>query len=148
MVSFFSVFGSDPNSEVVALSPRTLLVTNQYICEICNKGFQRDQNLQLHKRTHNLPARLERNETAASRRAQAPKKVYVCPESSCVHHNPERALGDITGIKKHYRRKHCEKRWECNKCWKKYAVMSDWEAHRKTCGTKYYYCGCGSRFTR
>ncbi|XP_051119618.1 protein indeterminate-domain 7-like [Andrographis paniculata] len=135
----------DSNAEVVALSPRTLFATNQYVCEICNKAFQRDQNLQLHKRAHNLPARLERRETAA---AQAPKKVYICPETSCVHHNPARALGDLTGIRKHYRRKHCEKRWNCTKCSKKYAVESDWKAHSKKCGTKEYYCGCGSRFVR
>ncbi|CAO2816681.1 unnamed protein product, partial [Amaranthus hypochondriacus] len=45
----------DPDAEVIALSPKSLLATNRFICEICNKGFQRDQNLQLHRRGHNLP---------------------------------------------------------------------------------------------
>ncbi|MBA0817417.1 hypothetical protein Gohar_019613, partial [Gossypium harknessii] len=59
-----------------------------------------------------------------------------------------RALGDLTGIKKHFSRKHGEKKWKCDKCSKKYAVQSDWKAHQKTCGTKEYKCDCGTIFAR
>ncbi|KAL6982877.1 Protein indeterminate-domain 7 [Sarracenia purpurea var. burkii] len=45
----------DPDAEVIALSPKAPMATNRFVCEICNKGFQRDQNLQLHRRGHNLP---------------------------------------------------------------------------------------------
>jgi transposase-like protein len=135
---------ADPSAEVIALSPKALLATNRFICEICNKGFQRDQNLQLHRRGHNVPwklrARLPSNSSG--------KRVYVCPEPSCVHHDPRRALGDLTGIKKHYSRKHGEKRWKCEKCGKKYAVEADWKAHTKTCGPKQYTCDCGNVFAR
>ncbi|XP_051142087.1 zinc finger protein GAI-ASSOCIATED FACTOR 1-like [Andrographis paniculata] len=134
----------DPTAEVVALSPTTLMATNRFVCEICNKGFQRDQNLQLHRRGHNLPWKL-RQRTATE---LARKRVYICPEPSCVHHNPARALGDLTGIKKHYSRKHGEKKWKCDKCSKKYAVQSDWKAHQKTCGTREYKCDCGTIFSR
>ncbi|XWS64530.1 hypothetical protein CRYUN_Cryun05aG0011900 [Craigia yunnanensis] len=133
----------DPNAEVIALSPKTLLATNRFVCEICNKGFQRDQNLQLHRRGHNLPWKLKQRTSTEIR-----KRVYVCPESSCVHHNPARALGDLTGVKKHFCRKHGEKKWKCDKCPKKYAVQSDWKAHSKTCGTKEYKCDCGTIFSR
>ncbi|CAJ1960843.1 unnamed protein product [Sphenostylis stenocarpa] len=133
----------DPNAEVVALSPNTLVATNRFVCEICNKGFQRDQNLQLHRRGHNLPWKLKLRTTTEVR-----KRVYVCPEPSCVHHNPARALGDLTGIKKHFSRKHGEKKWKCEKCSKKYAVHSDWKAHSKVCGTKEYKCDCGTIFSR
>ncbi|CAM0145475.1 unnamed protein product [Urochloa decumbens] len=133
-----------PDAEVIALSPRTLLATNRFVCEICGKGFQRDQNLQLHRRGHNLPWKLRQR--AAGKEAR--KRVYVCPEKSCVHHNPARALGDLTGIKKHFCRKHGEKKWKCEKCAKKYAVQSDWKAHAKTCGTKEYRCDCGTIFSR
>ncbi|XVF41894.1 hypothetical protein PTKIN_Ptkin01aG0317000 [Pterospermum kingtungense] len=133
----------DPNAEVIALSPKTLLATNRFICEICKKGFQRDQNLQLHRRGHNLPWKLKQRTSTEIR-----KRVYVCPEPSCVHHNPARALGDLTGIKKHFCRKHGEKKWKCDKCSKKYAVQSDWKAHSKTCGTKEYKCDCGTIFSR
>ncbi|KAJ9184275.1 hypothetical protein P3X46_004018 [Hevea brasiliensis] len=133
----------DPDAEVIALSPKTLMATNRFICEICNKGFQRDQNLQLHRRGHNLPWKLKQRTNKEVR-----KKVYLCPEKTCVHHDPSRALGDLTGIKKHYSRKHGEKKWKCEKCLKKYAVQSDWKAHSKTCGTREYKCDCGTLFSR
>ncbi|URE45851.1 Zinc finger protein [Musa troglodytarum] len=133
----------DPEAEVIALSPRTLLATNRFPCEICGKGFQRDQNLQLHRRGHNLPWKLKQRSGKEPR-----KRVYVCPEESCIHHNPARALGDLTGIKKHFCRKHGEKKWKCDKCSKRYAVQSDWKAHSKTCGTREYRCDCGVLFSR
>ncbi|KAJ7977524.1 Zinc finger protein [Quillaja saponaria] len=133
----------DPNAEVIALSPTTLMATNRFVCEICNKGFQRDQNLQLHRRGHNLPWKLRQRTSTDVR-----KRVYICPEPSCVHHNRARALGDLTGIKKHFSRKHGEKKWKCDKCSKKYAVQSDWKAHQKTCGTREYKCDCGTIFSR
>ncbi|KAJ0113281.1 hypothetical protein Patl1_03295 [Pistacia atlantica] len=133
----------DPDAEVIALSPKTLLATNRFVCEICNKGFQRDQNLQLHRRGHNLPWKLKQRSSK-----EIKKRAYVCPEPSCVHHHPSRALGDLTGIKKHYCRKHGEKKWKCEKCSKIYAVQSDWKAHSKTCGTREYRCDCGTLFSR
>ncbi|KAJ9555639.1 hypothetical protein OSB04_010253 [Centaurea solstitialis] len=134
----------DPDAEVIALSPRSLMATNRFVCEICNKGFQRDQNLQLHRRGHNLPWKLkQRNKLEVVK-----KKVYICPEKSCVHHDPSRALGDLTGVKKHFSRKHGEKKWKCEKCSKKYAVQSDWKAHSKICGTREYKCDCGTLFSR
>jgi hypothetical protein len=134
----------DPDAEVIALSPRSLMATNRYVCEICGKGFQRDQNLQLHRRGHNLPWKLkQRNPNEVVR-----KKVYVCPEPGCVHHDRSRALGDLTGIKKHFSRKHGEKKWKCDKCAKRYAVQSDWKAHAKVCGTREYRCDCGTLFSR
>lgn len=134
---------ADPDAEVIALSPKTLMATNRFVCEICNKGFQRDQNLQLHRRGHNLPWKLRQRSSKEVR-----KRVYVCPEPSCVHHEPSRALGDLTGIKKHFCRKHGEKKWKCDKCSKKYAVQSDWKAHSKICGTREYKCDCGTLFSR
>ncbi|CAN6464114.1 unnamed protein product [Victoria cruziana] len=119
------------------------MATNRFICEVCNKGFQREQNLQLHRRGHNLPWKLKQKSTK-----EVKKKVYLCPEPTCVHHDPSRALGDLTGIKKHYCRKHGEKKWKCEKCSKKYAVQSDWKAHSKICGTREYRCDCGTLFSR
>ncbi|XP_068639716.1 protein indeterminate-domain 5, chloroplastic-like [Aristolochia californica] len=133
----------NPDAEVIALSPKTLMATNRFICEVCNKGFQREQNLQLHRRGHNLPWKLRQKSTKEVRR-----RVYLCPEPTCVHHDPSRALGDLTGIKKHFCRKHGEKKWKCDKCSKRYAVQSDWKAHSKTCGTREYRCDCGTLFSR
>ncbi|GFP84442.1 protein indeterminate-domain 1 [Phtheirospermum japonicum] len=133
----------DPDAEVIALSPKTLMATNRFVCEICSKGFQRDQNLQLHRRGHNLPWKLRQRSSKDIK-----KRVYVCPEPSCVHHHPSRALGDLTGIKKHFCRKHGEKKWKCDKCSKQYAVQSDWKAHSKICGSREYKCDCGTLFSR
>ena len=130
---------------MVSLSPRTLLESDRYVCEICNQGFQRDQNLQMHRRRHKVPWKLLKRETNEEVR----KRVYVCPEPTCLHHNPCHALGDLVGIKKHFRRKHSNhKQWICERCSKGYAVQSDYKAHLKTCGTRGHSCDCGRVFSR
>ncbi|KAF8080513.1 hypothetical protein N665_0937s0015 [Sinapis alba] len=135
----------DPEAEVVSLSPRTLLESDRYVCEICNQGFQRDQNLQMHRRRHKVPWKLLKRETTE----EVKKRVYVCPEPTCLHHNPCHALGDLVGIKKHFRRKHSNhKQWICERCSKGYAVQSDYKAHLKTCGTRGHSCDCGRVFSR
>ncbi|XP_051113599.1 zinc finger protein SHOOT GRAVITROPISM 5-like isoform X2 [Andrographis paniculata] len=134
----------DPDAEVVFLSPETLLESDRFVCEICQQGFQRDQNLQMHRRRHKVPWKLLKRETPAAR-----KRVFVCPEPSCLHHDPRHALGDLVGIKKHFRRKHSnQKKWVCQKCSKGYAVESDFKAHLKTCGTRGHSCDCGRVFSR
>lgn len=134
----------DPDAEVVSLSPKTLLESDRYVCEICNQGFQRDQNLQMHRRRHKVPWKLLKRENPVGR-----KRVFVCPEPSCLHHDPCHALGDLVGIKKHFRRKHSNhKQWVCEKCSKGYAVQSDYKAHLKTCGTRGHSCDCGRVFSR
>ncbi|XP_043723016.1 zinc finger protein SHOOT GRAVITROPISM 5-like [Telopea speciosissima] len=134
----------DPDAEVVSLSPKTLLESDRYVCEICNQGFQRDQNLQMHRRRHKVPWKLLKRENPEVR-----KRVFVCPEPSCLHHDPCHALGDLVGIKKHFRRKHSNhKQWVCEKCSKGYAVQSDYKAHLKTCGTRGHSCDCGRVFSR
>ncbi|KAG2309012.1 hypothetical protein Bca4012_082050 [Brassica carinata] len=132
-----------PDAEVIALSPEEIMATKRFLCEVCKKGFQREQNLQLHRRGHNLPYILKQKSDKEVRR-----KVYVCPEPTCVYHDPSRALRDLTGIKKHYCRKHGQKKFKCEKCSKWYAVESDCKAHTKICGTKEYHCVCDTIFTR
>ncbi|KGN49735.1 zinc finger protein SHOOT GRAVITROPISM 5 [Cucumis sativus] len=141
----------DPDAEVVSLSPKTLLESDRYVCEICNQGFQRDQNLQMHRRRHKVPWKLVKRAEAESSSSNVvvKKKVFVCPEPTCLHHHPCHALGDLVGIKKHFRRKHSnQKQWVCDKCSKAYAVHSDFKAHLKTCGTRGHSCDCGRVFSR
>ena len=159
-------YDADPDAEVVALSPRTLLESDRYVCEICGQGFQREQNLQMHRRRHKVPWRLVKRAppgggedgggggasggAAAAGGGGAPRKrVFVCPEPSCLHHDPAHALGDLVGIKKHFRRKHSgHRQWACARCSKAYAVHSDYKAHLKTCGTRGHTCDCGRVFSR
>ena len=122
--------------EVISLSPKTLTAKNHFWCEVCETGFLREQNLQLYRRLHNLPYKLKKKTSN-----EVGKKVYICPEIGCVHHHPSRALGDLSGIKKHFFRKHVEKKFGCHKCDKKYGVLSDWKAHDKICGTKLHKSG-------
>ncbi|KAL5218484.1 hypothetical protein ABZP36_019168 [Zizania latifolia] len=154
----------DPDAEVVALSPRTLLESDRYVCEICGQGFQREQNLQMHRRRHKVPWQLVKRSVATAAAAGGEdgdaaggaggggpprKRVFVCPEPSCLHHDPAHALGDLVGIKKHFRRKHGGRRqWVCARCAKGYAVQSDYKAHLKTCGTRGHSCDCGRVFSR
>ena len=129
----------------MSLSPRTLLESDRYICEICNQGFQRDQNLQMHRRRHKVPWKLLKRDN----NIEVKKRVYVCPEPTCLHHSPCHALGDLVGIKKHFRRKHSNhKQWVCERCSKGYAVQSDYKAHLKTCGTRGHSCDCSRVFSR
>uniref|UniRef100_M4E372 C2H2-type domain-containing protein n=1 Tax=Brassica campestris TaxID=3711 RepID=M4E372_BRACM len=133
----------NPDAEVIALSPKTIMATNRFLCEVCNRGFNREQNLQLHGRVHNLPWKPKQKSEKEARR-----KVFICPEPTCVHHDPSHALRDFTGIKKHYYRKHGEKQWKCDKCPKSYALQSDWKTHSKICGIKVHRCDCGTTFSR
>ncbi|KAA8547671.1 hypothetical protein F0562_004100 [Nyssa sinensis] len=98
----------------------------------------------MHRRRHKLPWKLLKREAPEVR-----KRVYVCPEPTCLHHDPCHALGDLVGIKKHFKRKHSNhKQWICEKCSKGYAVQSDYKAHLKTCGTRGHSCDCGRVFSR
>lgn len=164
----------DPDAEVIALSPKSLTSTDQFVCEICNKAFPRRQNLQLHLRGHNhlskrqaqeeddddeedqqlLQNEMELEEGEEELQLQGPrseelrKRIYVCPEPSCVHHAPAWAFGHITAIKRHFCRKHGEKKWKCTRCLKEYAVEADWKAHSKICGINDHRCDCGVSFSR
>ncbi|XP_076955995.1 zinc finger protein SHOOT GRAVITROPISM 5-like [Bidens hawaiensis] len=98
----------------------------------------------MHRRRHKVPWKLLKRDTPEIR-----KRVFVCPEPTCLHHDPCHALGDLVGIKKHFRRKHSNnKQWVCDKCSKGYAVQSDYKAHLKTCGTRGHSCDCGRVFSR
>ena len=133
----------DPvTSDAVVVSPNTLLDARRYVCDTCCKGFVRQQNLQVHGRTHNPSFTLKKNPTNALKR-------LLCPEPTCIYHNPSHSIGDFGGLKKHYLRKHStEKNHKCDTCPKAYAVEADLRAHLKICGKKKHKCSCGMTFER
>ncbi|KAK1387182.1 hypothetical protein POM88_015360 [Heracleum sosnowskyi] len=71
-----------PDAEIVALSPETLMATNRFWCDVCEKGFQREQNLQLHRRGHNLPWKLKKK-TSDEIRKKAHNKICGTKEYKC-----------------------------------------------------------------
>ncbi|CAN6346416.1 unnamed protein product [Urochloa humidicola] len=117
--------------EVILLSPRTLMSPIRCACEVCGKGFQREQNLQLHRRGHGYGAR----------RSTRKQRAYVCPEESCPRHDPAGALGNLKGIKMHYRRRHGDDGVRKREC--------EWDDHAATdCVGEDYGCECGAVFPR
>lgn len=135
----------DPKPIVMIVSVKTLLDQNRYVCEICFKGFPREQNLALHRRVHNLPFTLK----TRTSNEPVPKRVYVCPHRTCRHHNPSDPIGDFGGLRKHYLRKHCIlKNYKCDNCTKAYSVESDLRAHSKVCSKRSYDYHHGYPFSR
>ncbi|XP_042437061.1 uncharacterized protein LOC122023027 [Zingiber officinale] len=65
----------DPSAEVVALRLEDPLATGRYICTVCGKGFQRDQNLQLHMRTHNINYELKKSDRTPARRKKSAHNI-------------------------------------------------------------------------
>ncbi|CAI0392881.1 unnamed protein product [Linum tenue] len=66
----------DPDAEVVSLSARTLMESDRYVCEICNQGFQREQNLQMHRSADADGVR--RGSSIACRRVWIGRRI-LCP---------------------------------------------------------------------
>ncbi|XP_074363595.1 zinc finger protein GAI-ASSOCIATED FACTOR 1-like [Apium graveolens] len=118
------------------------------LCEDEESGAKRNSgaksNLQLHRRGHNWPGKLKQKTNDEFK-----KRVYIFPKVGCLHHDPSRALEDLTAIKKHFSGKHSgKKKFGCDKCKKKFAVHGDWKAHNKICATKEYICECGTTFSK
>ncbi|KAJ0828611.1 putative transcription factor C2H2 family [Helianthus annuus] len=135
----------DPNIIFEEVSPTTLLDSNRFTCDVCLQGFPRKQNLSLHQRVHNLPFTLK----TRAPNDPVPKKKYLCPEPTCVHHNRSHAIGDFGGLKKHYLRKHStHKNYKCVTCSKAYSVHADLKAHVRICAGKNNLRHSGSPFSR
>ncbi|WOK93139.1 hypothetical protein Cni_G01832 [Canna indica] len=77
-----------------------LLAASNFVCEVYGKEFRRDQNLQIHRRGHNLPWSFSAKKAPsdATEVARARWWVYVCSEPSCVHHNPVMTASPILAM--------------------------------------------------
>lgn len=137
---------TDADAKVVAPSEAEVQNSENYVCDICpNSRFSRIQNLQFHMRTHNIYYELPEKDVVESTQ----KKVYICPDSDCIHHNATRALSSIAAVRKHYKRKHQEKSLRCDICLHEYALKVDLDAHVKKCSKRNYESGrCGSNYSR
>ncbi|TXG60658.1 hypothetical protein EZV62_015231 [Acer yangbiense] len=140
--------------EVVEIDAVELLAEHIHFCDICGKGFKRDANLRMHMRAHG-------NEYKTAEALAKPEKSvkesgrmtrFSCPFEGCnrnKRHRKFRALKSVTCVKNHFKRSHCPKTYQCDRCHKKsFSVISDLKSHYKHCGESRWKCSCGTSFSR